>query len=340
MGKQAMQCAALALSLVAVNVMAAVSADQVAKLGTSLTPLGGEKAGNKEGTIPAWDGGLKTDAAPVTSNGFLGDPYAGEKPLFTITAQNMSQYQAKLSAGEIAMFKRYPDTFKIPVYTTHRSVSVPANVAAAAKTSAAKVNLVADGNGLENFDQSRFYAFPIPQNGLEVIWNHITRYRGGNLSRIYTQAAPQTNGSYSLVQLKDQVGFPDQMPGIDPQEAQNALLYFKQEVTAPARLAGDVLLVHDSLNQIKQPREAWVYSAGQRRVRRAPQVAYDGPGTASDGMRTSDNFDMFNGAPDRYDWKLIGKQEMYIPYNNFRLALPTVKYDDILKAGHTNQDLA
>ncbi len=339
-GKQAMQCAALALSLVAANVMAAVSADQVAKLGTSLTPLGAEKAGNKDGSIPAWDGGLKTNAAPITANGFLGDPYAGEKPLFTITAKNLDQYQDKLSAGQIALFKRYPETFVIPVYVTHRSIAVPANVAAAAKISAAKVNLVADGNGLENFDQSRFYAFPIPQNGLEVIWNHITRYRGGNLSRVYTQAAPQANGSYNIVQLHDQVGFPDQMPGIDPAEAQNALLYFKQEVTAPARLAGDVLLVHDSLNQIKQPREAWVYSAGQRRVRRAPQVAYDGPGTASDGMRTSDNFDMFNGAPDRYDWKLVGKKELYIPYNNFRLALPSVKYADILKAGHTDQTLA
>jgi hypothetical protein len=85
---------------------------------------------------------------------------------------------------------------------------------------------------------------------------------------------------------------------------------------------------------------AWIYNAGQRRVRRAPQVSYDGPGTAADGLRTSDNFDMFNGAPNRYDWKLIGKQEMYIPYNNYRLASPELKYADILKAGHINQDLA
>ena len=84
---------------------------------------------------------------------------------------------------------------------------------------------------------------------------------------------------------------------------------------------------------------AWLYNAGQRRVRRAPQVAYDGPGTAADGLRTSDNFDMFNGAPDRYDWKLVGKRELFIPYNNYRVATPEVKYEDILKAGHVNQDL-
>ena len=98
-------------------------------------------------------------------------------------------------------------------------------------------------------------------------------------------------------------------------------------------------MVHETLDQIKEPRKAWVYNAGQRRVRRAPQVAYDGPGTASDGLRTADNFDMFNGAPDRYDWELKGKQELYIPYNSYRLNDADVKYDDIVKAGHINQDL-
>ncbi|MGY2284488.1 DUF1329 domain-containing protein [Pseudomonas gingeri] len=330
----------LVLSLMASHVMAAVSADQVAKLGTTLTPLGGEKAGNADGTIPAWNGGLKVDAAPVTANGFVGDPYAGDKPLFIITAKNVEQYKTKLSEGQIALLNRYPDTYKIPVYVTHRSASVPAKVEAAAKISAAKTTLAADGNALAGFSESRLYPFPIPQSGLEVIWNHITRYRGGNLARQYVQAAPQTGGDYSLVGFSEEVAFPDQMTGIDPVETANVLLYFKQEVTAPARLAGTVLLVQDSIDQIKQPRQAWLYNAGQRRVRKAPQVAYDGPGTASDGMRTSDNFDMFNGAPDRYDWRLVGKKEMYIPYNNFQLSMPTVKYSDILKPGHTNQDLA
>ena len=116
-----------------------------------------------------------------------------------------------------------------------------------------------------------------------------------------------------MVHFEDEVAFPLGMTDLDPERAKNALLFFKQRVTAPSRLAGNVLLVHDSLDQVKEPRQAWIYNAGQRRVRRAPQVAYDGPGTASDGMRTTDNFDMFSGAPDRYDWKLIGKKELYIP---------------------------
>jgi Protein of unknown function (DUF1329). len=329
----------LAFSLLASSVMAAVSPEEAAKLGTSLTPLGAEKAGNADGTIPAWTGGLKTDAAPL-KNGHLTNPFKDEQAKFVITAQNVDQYKDKLTAGQLAMFKRYPETYKIRVFETHRSAALPDSIYEAAKKSALNAELVEGGNGIANFTESRYYAFPIPKNGLEVIWNHITRYRGGNVRRNIVQATPQTNGSYTLVHFEDEIAFPSDMSDLDPERAKNALLFFKQRVTAPSRLAGNVLLVHDSLDQVKDPRQAWIYNAGQRRVRRAPQVAYDGPGTASDGMRTTDNFDMFSGAPDRYDWKLIGKKELYIPYNSFDIASSDLKYDDVIKAGHVNQDLA
>ncbi|MFS4427705.1 DUF1329 domain-containing protein [Stutzerimonas stutzeri] len=329
----------LAFSLLASSVMAAVSPEEAAKLGTSLTPLGAEKAGNADGTIPEWAGGLKTDAAPL-KNGHLTNPFKDEQPKFVITAQNAEQHKDKLTAGQLAMFKRYPETYKIRVFETHRSVALPDSIYEAAKKSALNAELVEGGNGIANFTESRYYAFPIPKNGLEVIWNHITRYRGGNVRRNIVQATPQTNGSYTMVHFEDEVAFPLGMTDLDPERAKNALLFFKQRVTAPSRLAGNVLLVHDSLDQVKEPRQAWIYNAGQRRVRRAPQVAYDGPGTASDGMRTTDNFDMFSGAPDRYDWKLIGKKELYIPYNSYEIASSDLKYDQIIKAGHVNQDLA
>ncbi|WP_028239682.1 DUF1329 domain-containing protein [Stutzerimonas azotifigens] len=329
----------LAFSLLASSVMAAVSPEEAAKLGTSLTPLGAEKSGNADGTIPAWDGGLATDAAPL-KNGHLTNPFGNEQPQFVITAQNADQYKDKLSEGQMAMFKRYPETYKIRVFPSHRTAALPDRIYEAAKKSATGTELVEGGNGLKNFSDSRYYAFPIPKSGIEVIWNHITRYRGGNLRRNIVQATPQTNGAYTLVHFEDEVAFPSDMSDLDPQKAENALLFFKQRVTAPSRLAGNVLLVHDSLDQVKEPRQAWIYNAGQRRVRRAPQVAYDGPGTAADGMRTTDNFDMFSGAPDRYDWKLIGKKEMYIPYNSYEINSNDIKYSDILKAGHVNQDLA
>ncbi len=305
-----------ALSLFAASVMAAVSPEQAAKLGNELTPFGAEKAGNAAGTIPAWSGGLPTNAAKVDERGFMDDPYAGEQPEFVITAQNMEQYKDKLTPGQQAMFKRYPDTYKMKVYKTHRSATMPQEVIDATKDNAVQTNLVQGGNGLEHFKVAN--AFPIPQNGLEVIWNHITRYRGGSVKRKVTQATPQANGSYSLVYFDEQFVFPNKLKDHDPSKPTNILFYFKQSVTAPARLAGNVLLVHETVDQIKEPRMAWLYNAGQRRVRRAPQVSYDGPGTAADGMRTSDNLDMYNGAPDRYNWELHGKKEMYISGLNLK----------------------
>ncbi|NBA94975.1 DUF1329 domain-containing protein [Pseudomonas sp. R5(2019)] len=334
--KQLLQVGVLGVSMLATSVMAAVSATEAAKLGTTLTPMGAEKAGNAAGTIPAWTPLSKT-AGSVDGKGFLSDPYANEKPLFTITAQNLDQYKDKLAPGQIAMLKRYPETFKIPVYPSHRGSTVPDDVFAAIKENATTTKLVAGGNGLENFKSA--IPFPIPQDGVEVIWNHITRYRGGTVTRLVTQATPQSNGSYSLVNFQDQFVFRDKMKEYDPNNPGNILFYFKQKVTAPARLAGGVLLVHETLDQVKEPRSAWVYNAGQRRVRRAPQVSYDGPGTAADGLRTSDNLDMYNGAPDRYDWKLEGKKEMYIGSDAYKLDSPSLKYADILKAGHINQDL-
>ncbi|MFT0621203.1 DUF1329 domain-containing protein [Ectopseudomonas guguanensis] len=335
--KNLLQSGVLTLSLLATSVMAAVSPDEAAKLGNTLTPVGAEMAGNADGSIPAWTGGLPANAGAVDPRGFLADPFANEQPLFTITAQNVDQYKDKLTPGQLAMFKRYPESYKMPVYPTHRSASLPAAVLEATKQNAVNTNMVEGGNGLENFQTAN--PFPIPQNGLEVIWNHITRYRGGSVRRLVTQATPQPNGSYSLVYFQDEFVFRDALTDYDSSKSSNVLFYFKQRVTAPSRLAGNVLLVHETLDQVKEPRLAWLYNAGQRRVRRAPQVSYDGPGTAADGLRTSDNLDMYNGAPDRYDWKLEGKKEIYIPYNAYKLDSPSLKYSDIIKAGHINQDL-
>jgi hypothetical protein len=319
------------------SIMAAVSPDEAKKLGTTLTPLGAEKAANIDGSIPEWTGGLPTDAAAVDSDGFLSDPFADEKPLFTITAANAEQYKDKLSPGQMAMFKRYAATYKVHVYPSHRTMAAPQAIYDAAKISALKTTAVDNGNSLANFSDSRYYAFPIPKSGSEVIWNHITRYRGGNLRRLITQVTPQVNGAFTTVHFEDEIAAPADMPELD--KSNNMLYYFKQQITKPSRLAGNVLLIHETMDQTNEPRNAWVYNSGQRRVRRAPQVAYDGPANAADGMRTADNFDLFNGALDRYDWKLIGKKEMYIPYNSYKLDSRKLKYEDILKAGHINQDL-
>ena len=327
----------LAFSLLATGVMAqSLTQAEIDSLGTTLTPIGAEKAGNAAGTIPDWTGGLPTDAGQSLPNNFLESPFKDDQPEFVITAQNYQQYKDNLTPGQIALFERYPETFKMPVYKTERSVGFPQSVYDQVKATAGQGKLVNGGDGISGFAHGSF-AFPIPKSGAEVVWNHNTRYRL-NIHRWYMQAMPQTNGSFTLIKMEEEVGYPEQMSDVDASTMPNTLLFFKQRVNAPARLAGNVLLVHDSLDQLKEPRMAWVYNAGQRRVRRAPQVAYDGPGTASDGMRTSDNFSMYNGAPDRYDWTLVGKKEIYIPYNSGKLTEPGVQYDDVLQAGHINPD--
>ncbi|MEB2514477.1 DUF1329 domain-containing protein [Pseudomonas sp. YuFO20] len=332
-----LKAGAFSLTALSTAAMAAVPAEEAAQLGTKLTPMGAEKAGNANGSIPAWTGGLPATAAPVDANGFLSDPFASDKPLFTITKDNLAQYKDNLTPGQLEMFKRYGDTYKMPVYQTRRSAANPDSVYAAVKKNATTTNLIQGGNGLENFDTA--IPFPIPKSGVEVIWNHITRYRGGSFRRVITQATPQANGAGTLVTFEDQFTYRTQLKDYDPKEPSNVMFYFTQNVLQPARMSGNVLLVHETIDQVKEPRLAWMYNAGQRRVRRAPQVAYDGPGLATDGLRTSDNYDMYNGSPDRYDWKLVGKKEIYIPYNSYKLASTKLKYDDILKPGHIDQNL-
>src|SRR5580658_706243 len=157
----------------------AVSPQDAARLGAELTPLGGEKAANADGSIPAWNGGIKSIADAGVSGYHPGDhhpdPYASDKPLFTITSANMAQYAAKLTEGHKALFKSYPD-YKMVVYPTHRSAAVPERVYEATKRNATSAKLVTDGNGFTGAVGGT--PFPIPQAGVEVFWNHVTRFRG------------------------------------------------------------------------------------------------------------------------------------------------------------------
>lgn len=331
--------ALLASTLAAAPAFAKVDQAQADKLGGSeLTPTGAEVAASADGTIPAWDGGMKGVPDCYKGGDFLCNPYPEDKPLFTITAKNVDQYKDKLSPGQIAMFKKYPDTYKMPVYQTRRPYNAPERINELTKYNALHAETIG-ATGLKNIKLQGF-PFPIPQNGLEVVWNHIGRWRGDSIERTIGQVTPQVNGNYSMVMFNDQVAILTQLKDYKPGEDDNVMYYFKQEVVAPSRLAGNVLLVHETLDQVKEPRRAWIYNAGQRRVRRAPQVSYDGPGTAADGLRTSDNFDLYNGAPDRYEWTLKGKKEMYIAYNSYKLDEKGLPYDDIIKPGHINQDLA
>jgi uncharacterized protein DUF1329 len=318
--------------------LAELSAQDLAKLGTTLTPVGAEKAGNAANTIPAWDGGIQRAVAGYKTGEFYPDPFASEKPILTITPQNVDQHRANLSEGQVAMFKKYPD-YKMNVYPTHRTAAFPACHYNETKECAAKAQLAPGGNGVVGCTGG--IPFPIPKDGNEAIWNALLRYRGDTFGMHWSQAAVTRTGDYALVKFEYEYDFSyGNCSKPASQREPNKILNYVQNTTAPARLAGQILLVHETVDQTKEPRSAWTYNPGQRRVRLAPNVAYDNPGTAADGLRTNDDFGMYNGATDRYNWKLVGKKEMYVPYNSYRFDDPKVKYNEILKPGHINQDLA
>ena len=317
---------------------AELSAADIAKLGTTLTPIGAEKGGNAAGTIPAWDGGISKPVAGYTPGGPFVDPYASDKPLFTIDGKSMDRYKDQLAPGQMAMMRKYPE-YKMVVYPTHRSAAFPQCHYNETKQCAATAKLAPGGNGVVGCNGG--IPFPIPKDGNEAIWNAELRYSGDTFAMNWAQAAVTRTGDYALVKFEYEYDF--QYGNCAKPAAQreaNKKLNYLQVTTAPARLAGQILLVHETVDQAKEPRSAWTYNPGQRRVRLAPNVAYDSPGTASDGLRTTDDFGLFNGATDRYNWKLLGKREMYVPYNSYRLTAAGLKYAQILKPGHMNQDLA
>jgi hypothetical protein len=339
MKKLALVASAISLCLSVGVAQAKVSDAEAARLGQDLTPLGGEMAGNADGSIPAYTGGITKPPAGYTVGDFHPDPYAGEEPLFVITSANMAEYEQYLSDGQKKLFATYPETYKMPVYKTHRSAANPERVYEAVKANATRAELVQGGNGIKN--AAIGVPFPIPKSGVEAIWNHLLRYRGQAVQRFGGQAAPTASGDYTVIGFDDVLMIKYAQDGVTPEQLfeENVLFKFKQKVTVPARLAGTALLVWETMDQVKEPRKAWTYNTGQRRVRLAPNVAYDAPGTAADGLRTSDDLDMFNGAPDRYNWELKGKKEMYVAYNNYKLHGGDVSYSDILKPGHINPDL-
>lgn len=329
----------LAISLAFTGAVSAkIDAEQAKKLSGELTPMGAVRAANSDGSIPEWTGGIKTPPKGYSPGMHHLDPYAEDKVQYTITAQNVSEYEKFLTPGQIALFKTYPDTFKMNVYQTRRSASYPDHVYQATIDNSTRAELVEDGNGIINAAVG--VPFPIPSNGLEAIWNHILRYRGEAIVRQGGQVTPTASGDFTYVGFDDQLMLPYGMKGASPQDLEetNILFKFKQKVTEPSKLVGTALLVHETMDQIKTPRQAWIYNKGIRRAQKAPTVAYDAPGTAADGLRTTDDFDMFNGAPNRYNWTLKGKRELLIPYNDYRLHSDKLKYEDIVKPGHINPE--
>ena len=261
LNKHRLMAVAVALAFSAGSALAAVSPQEAAKLGDTLTPFGAEKAGNAAGTIPAWTGGITQAPAGYTRSGqHHVNPFPEDKPLFTITAANLSQYEANLTPGQIAMFKAYPETYQMPVYQTRRSGSAPQWVYDNTIKNATSAKLADGGNGF--IDAYGGIPFPIPQSGVEALWNHIARYRGTYIVRRASEVAVQRNGAYSLVTSQQEALFKYYLQNGSFADLNNIMFYYLSFTTSPARLAGGATLVHETLDQVKEPRQAWGYNAG------------------------------------------------------------------------------
>jgi len=311
----------------------AVAADRdFSRLGQDLTPIGAERAGNADGTIPAWEGGLTAPPAGWTPEQGYVDPFPQDKPLLTITAENAAQHAAKLTPGMQALLKKYPQQFRMNVYPTRRTAALPKDVTDRVRAQAPKVAL--NGFGLKDLGGSTT-PFPIPSSGLEVIWNHLVRYVGGGTERIGHSFPVRASGDYYKIGFRAKRIYAQNMEDPEPNRLFYALGYF----TEPATLRGTIFLVHEPVDQVAEQRSAWIYNAGARRVRRAPDLAYDGINDGSEGMVVTDQVDAYNGAPDRFEWKLVGKRELYVPYNTYKISDKSLKYKDIIGKHTVNADL-
>lgn len=326
----------LLLASCALQAQAKVDSTQAARLGQDLTPLGGERAGNAAGTIPAWDGGLAQPPANYQPGMHHPDPYSADAPLYQVNSQNLAQYQAQLPAGLRVLLEKNPD-YALRVFPTRRSAAAPQRIYDATRFNAQAAELISGGNGVEGVAAG--IPFPLPKTGQEVIWNHIMRYRGDQISFVTNQAAVLSNGTYNLLKLERDIYFLYGREGVSPQDLDNTLFYYKYTVVAPSKLAGSALVVQETLDQILAIRKAWRFSRGERRVRRLPMLAYDSVQPDTYGMATADQVDSYNGAPDRYEWTLVGKQEMLVPYNSYAVHQKGIPYDSILRNNTVNPEL-
>jgi hypothetical protein len=310
---------------------AGATAEEAARLKTELTPFGAERAGNKDGSIPAWTGGYTTPIPGFKNGGRRGDPFAGEKPLYSITTANMAQYADKLTDGTQALLKKYPKSYRVDVYKTHRTAAAPQWVYDNTFKNATSASL--DGEVLKGAFGG--IPFPVPKTGREVMMNNQLHWRGEAWQADFRGYMGTGNGQMVLsVQGIGDFQMPYYANGqADKFSGEHWLIRLVN--SGPPVRAGEAITGRQNLDPEKTG--TWVYLTGQRRVRKLPNACCDTPTPASGGVASFDEVDVFSGRGDRFDWKIVGKKEMLIPYNANGLHTP-IKDSDVLMANHLNPD--
>ena len=306
--------------------------------GEPYTPVGAERPGNADGSIPAWTGGLSSVDWPqgFSAGAKIQNPFPEDQPLFEISSRNVDQYGDAVSDGHRALMKKYPD-YRMPVYPTRRSAAYPEEIYRATKANMERAKL--EGSDALT-DAHLGFPFPRPESGVEIVWNHRVRYRGDSVLGQARQAVVRPDGDVSQMLYQTWKIYYRYANLSDPVNLarNNILLYGLTWLSDSGRSPNFVVLFHETADSIKDPRNLWVLLTKIGKMLRIPPVGYDQPFPASEGLFFIDQIDMYNGAFDRYVWKLQGKRELFIPYNSYALNDGSHSYKDILQGRFINPE--
>lgn len=297
--------------------LAAVSASEASKLGTSLTKFGAEAAASADGSIPAYTGGITAMTGLPTGStpGHYIDPFASDRPLLKVTASNFSQYASQISAGVAELLHRFPNEFHLDVYPTHRTASYPAWVLKNTVANATRAELVGDGDGVKHAFGG--IPFPIPQSGHEVMWNDLLGYHSASCRNRYQSYLRDASGAVILTGgLDDITAVPYYDPTASSLDGPYYEYYLLHQHEPPAE-AGVNILFEFTTNFNNRDNSVFFYSPGTRRSRLAPESKYDTPIANAGGAQDYDEVTLFSGQQDKFDFKLVGKREMIVPYNDY-----------------------
>lgn len=264
--------------------------------------------------------------------------YKDEKPLFSITAANVDQYADKLSPGQVALVKQKAG-YRMDIYPTHRDCGLPDVVKQNSKANETQAKLDPTGNYLQTAVLPGV-PFPKPKVGVEVMWNWLMRYRGIGIiwPNTATMASPHPGGKDWIETSGPQSEmFPWAEPGQNtPDKFNNALYSIYFAYMDPPALAGQGIMQNFTLST---PAETYYYFPGQRRVRRMPTYLYDAPQIGFENNYTIDEPTLFNGLPDRFDWKIAGQKTLYVPYNMFAANDISRPLHEFAQDNYINNDL-
>lgn len=308
-----------------------------AELDTATTTcMGAERAGSPTGVAAYTGRYLGTWPGQTRPYGYEPGPYAKEAPLFEVDASNQAPYADVLTAGQKALLRQYPAAFRMKVYPSHRDFRFADWVCEAVKRNATEGRLINDGRGITGV--SGAIPFPLPKDGQQAIWNAINPHRGWTESAMVDIADVYADGAIAWGRQR----FKTLDPGKDPvrrgsyQDAVGA--YFMAHYLLPARDRGLVAVGIQPNDFSRQSTQStWLYQPWIRRVRQSAPVGFDYPVPPA-GLRTVDEDYGYNGSPERYEWKLIGRREMLVPYHNFRINDPSVRYADLVRPSTLNPE--